>query len=439
MTFNQTMDYLESLQGLGSKLGLETVRELCKRLNNPQDHLSVIHVAGTNGKGSVIAFMDSILRAGKYCVGKYISPTIRDYRERIQINERMISKRELCHYVDQIKVICNQMVEDGYSHPTSFEFETAMAFLYFCEKKVDIVLLETGMGGRLDATNVLENPLLSVITPISMDHMEFLGNSLEAIAREKAGIVKRGAAVLSAVQSEQVRGVLQSVAIANENDYIEVLPQNIKIMKQSVDKQIFIYKKYKKMTIQMAGTHQIYNAALAIEAIEAIQGRLLWNQTLIQIDHQVVQTGLEQAHWSGRLSILAKSPLIICDGAHNLEGAKVLANTIREQFEGRRKIWIMGVLKDKDYVGMLQEIEGITDELITLKPPGTSRALESYELAKEAMKMHRCVSCADSVEEAFELALLLADKESVIVAFGSLYYLGKLMDCNDKRINTRRK
>lgn len=209
MTERETIDYIQSIQKLGSHLGLESVRELCKRLGNPQDALKFIHIAGTNGKGSVLAMISETLAKSGYKTGRYLSPTISDYRERFQINGRMIGKKTLSGYVERLKGVCEEMTEAGFSHPTPFEFETALAFLYFKEKACDVVVVETGMGGRTDATNIITTTMIAVLTSVSMDHMQFLGNNLAAITDVKAGIIKEGIHVVSAWQKPEAEQVIR--------------------------------------------------------------------------------------------------------------------------------------------------------------------------------------------------------------------------------------
>ena len=210
--WKDALSYIESCAGYGIVPGLENIRELCSRLGNPQDNLRFIHVAGTNGKGSVSAYLATVLKCAGYRVGRYLSPTIFTYRERIQVNDRNISVRALCEGVEKIKGICEKMTAEGLAHPTPFEIETALAFLYFQEKKCDIVVLETGMGGLLDATNIIKNTVAAVITSVSMDHMKFLGNTLPEIAAQKAGIIKPGCVVVTALQSPEAALGIQKTA-----------------------------------------------------------------------------------------------------------------------------------------------------------------------------------------------------------------------------------
>lgn len=422
MKEKEAMEYIENLNRFGSVLGLDNMRYLLERLGNPQDKLSFVHIAGTNGKGSVLAYVSTILQQAGYRVGRYISPTIKDYRERIQYNGRMISKKDLCVYVERVKEACDAMTAEGLAHPTPFEVETAMGFLYFLDKNCDIVVLETGLGGRLDATNVIRNTIASVITSISMDHMGFLGNTLEEIAKEKCGIIKEGSAVITCKQKEEAATVIFETCKLLNCDLTVADIENAKGIKYGIERQRFTYKEYKNLEISLAGTVQIENALLAVEVIAAL------GKKGFPVKEKALRDGLIKTRWDGRFQVVSKKPYFIVDGAHNEDAAKKLAESIRFYFTNKKIIYIMGVLRDKEYEKVVEHTYSYAEYIITVTPPNNARALHAYELAQTVQKYQPNVTAADSLEEAVEMAYLLSDKESIIMTFGSLSFLGKIID-----------
>ena len=422
MNDRQAMEYIAGIQGAGIRPGLESIRELCRRLGDPQKSTRWVHVAGTNGKGSVLAYISTILAAAGYRVGRYVSPTIRDYRERIQVNGRMITKKALGEGIGIISGICEGMVREGFPQPTSFEVETALAFWYFQRENCQIGVLETGMGGLLDATNVIEASEVDVIASIGMDHMKFLGDTIEKIADQKAGIIKKGSSVVCMDQKEEVLGVVRRAAEQAEAKFILSEYGNASKVKYGLLKQVFSYHGFQKLEISLAGQFQIANAALAVDACLALRERGF------QIPDRAFYKGLLETKWPGRLTVLKKRPLFLVDGAHNEDAAQKLAQSIEFYFTNRRIIYIMGVLQDKEYDKIIQLTHSFADQIITITPPDNPRALPALELAKEIAKVHPGVTSAGSLEEAVEMAMLLAGQEDVILAFGSLSYLGRLMD-----------
>lgn len=429
MNYQQAMEYIEQISQSGSVYGLETMQELCRRLGNPQDDLQFVHIAGTNGKGSVLSFVSSVLICAGYRTGCYISPVIRDYRERVQVNGRKISQRAVAQLLTRIREACREMTQEGRAQPTAFEIETALAFLYFKQTGCQIVVLETGLGGRLDATNVIRNTLAAVFTSISMDHTALLGDSLEKIASEKAGIIKQGCLIITAPQEPEVWEILKRAAEKEGQGGRVYSPdmEKTKRIRYGLEKQKFDYQQYRDLEISLAGKHQIVNAVTAVEVIEGLQ------EKGFPVGEAKLKRGLLEARWEGRFSIIQKRPLFIADGAHNRDGAKKLADSVRFYFTNRRIIYIIGVLKDKDYEAVLAETYAYAEHIVTLTPPDNQRALPAYELACAARNYHPNVTAADSVEEAVEIAELLAKKEDVILAFGSLSYLGRLMDTVEKK------
>ncbi|MCM1263737.1 MAG: bifunctional folylpolyglutamate synthase/dihydrofolate synthase [Butyrivibrio sp.] len=429
MNYIEAMEYVDSIQRYGSVLGLQNMQRLCERLGNPQESLKFVHIAGTNGKGSVLAYVSTVLQMAGYKVGRYISPTIQDYRERFQINGRLIAKAKFCMYLEQVKQAAGQMEAEGLPHPTPFEIETAIAFLYFADKKCDIVVLETGLGGRLDATNIITTTVCAVLTSISMDHMAMLGKSLEEIAKQKAGIIKDGCRVVSCRQKDEAAKAIEDTAKARGCSLTVADSAMAENIKYGLNKQSFSYGKYKKLEISMAGKYQIDNAVLAVEVINALQGEGF------KISEDKLRQGLSLTRWIGRFSVIGKKPLFIIDGAHNEDAARRLSESIRFYFTNKRIIYIMGVLADKEYEKIISATYEQAQHIIALKPPHNARALDAYELANTLKEYHNSVTVADSISEAVEMAYLLAGKDgnTVIIAFGSLSYLGELIHIVEHR------
>ena len=427
MNEREAMAFIEEAACYGIVPGLDSIRELCCRLGNPQNDLKFVHVAGTNGKGSVCAYIASVLKAAGYRAGKYISPAIFTYREGIQVNDRNITVRELCQGMERIRDICREMTAEGLPHPTPFEIETALGFLFFRERQCDIVVLETGMGGLLDATNIVENTLTAVITPVSREHMNFLGNRLSEIAFQKAGIIKRGCRVVSARQEEEAASVIEEKAVTLECPLTITEAGEIKNVRYGLEKQRFDYRGRKRLEITLAGKYQIENAALALDAVDALR------EKGFPVPEEAVFRGLAGTCWPGRFTVIGRKPLFVADGAHNEAGAAGLAESVEFYFTNKRIIYIMGVLKDKEYEKILRLTASFAEHIITVTPPENPRALSAYELAREAALVHPVVTAVDSLEEAVEMSTLLARKEDVIIAFGSLSFMGRLMEIVEKK------
>lgn len=427
MKYEQAMEYIEEVKRYGIVPGLETSRELCRRLGDPQDELQFVHIAGTNGKGSVLAFVSTVLTAAGYKTGRYLSPVLRSYQERIQVNGRMITKKAVGELLGQIREAAKKMAADGFSHPTAFEVETAMAFLYFKQQACQIVVLETGMGGLLDSTNIIRNTLAAVFTSIGMDHMAQLGKTLSEIAGQKAGIIKEGCQVVSAPQAPEAMQALRIMAEKKGCAVTVVDTDGIQKIRYGMIRQQFHYKNMKNLEITLAGNYQIENCAIAVETVKALSDKGF------PVSENALRAGLKSTKWDGRFTVIGKNPLFVIDGAHNEDAAKKLADSIRFYFTNRRIIYIIGVLKDKEYEKILAQTCAYADQIITLTPPDSQRALGAYELALAAKEYHPRVTAAGSVEEAVEMARLLAGREDVILAFGSLSFLGRLMDVEERR------
>lgn len=409
MTYEETMAYLEGLGKTGSVPGPTNIRNLLERLNNPQDELQFIHIAGTNGKGSVSEFTAEILMAAGYHIGRYVSPALQEYRERFQLDGGMITEADLIAYAGKVKQAADSMQAEGLTVPTIFEFETALTFLYFRDKKCDLVVLETGMGGRLDATNIVKNTALEIFTSISMDHMEYLGNTLTEIAGNKAGIIKPGSLAVSDWQPASAAAVLEREAWQQDCPLAFLDRSEITDVHSSLKEQSFSFRKFRNLKIHLAGLYQVENAALSVLAALALR------KCGYRIPEDAVRSGLERAQWFGRFSVLEEKPLLIADGAHNPDGARKLADSVKFYFTNRRIIYIMGVLKDKDYRGIMKETAVYADRIITLTPPNP-RGLPAAVLAQSAGEAGKEAAAAGSVHEALQMAEAAAGPDDIILA-----------------------
>ncbi len=388
LRYSEAIGYIHSLYKFGSMPGLERVTQLLEVVGNPHNSLKFIHVAGTNGKGSVCAMAAKIFESAGYKVGLYTSPFVLSFRERIQINGKFISKRALAS-------LTKKLLNTGIV-VTEFEFITAMAFMYFKSQKCDIVVLETGLGGRLDATNVIKAPLVSVITSISLDHTAVLGNTVEQITAEKCGIIKQGCKVVSSAQCEQAMSVIKQKA----PDVI--VPYGYKTLRSDFDGQKFIYNN-EEFATSLLGEHQIENAVTAIEAVKA---------SGMKVSKQDITRGLQNVLHPARMEIIRKEPLIILDGAHNPSGAKALEKLVK----GKNLCAIVGVMADKDYNKVLECTAPYFENIVTVTIKENPRSLSAQELAKAVRQYNNNVYAAASYDEAIGLV-----KDKPCVVYGSLY------------------
>lgn len=419
MDYREARVYLENVTKYGSVLGLENMKELLNRLSNPQDELKFIHIAGTNGKGSVLAYVSTVLTEAGYCVGRYISPTLFSYRERIQVDGVYIEKESLARGVTKIRDVIEEMTREGKAHPTVFEIETALSFLYFKEKKCDLVILETGMGGLLDATNVVKTTVAEIITSISLDHLGVLGNNLTEIAQNKAGIIKPGTTVITAEQKEEAMKILDSVCQEKNCRLCKADLKKTQCVHYGYTVQTFDYKHHKNLEISLAGSYQIENAVLAVEALDQI------GMVGYPVTEEQLHRGMKKTTWKGRFTVLKKNPVFVIDGAHNRDAARVLRQSMDLYFSDRRIFYILGMFKDKEYEEVLRQTADRAEHIFTIQTPDNVRALPAEELAEAARKYNKRSEAADTIEEAIEKTMAMADKNDVIIAFGSLSFLGE--------------
>lgn len=424
MNYNQALEYIHGTKKFGSKLGLENIKELLRLLGNPHSDLKIIHVAGTNGKGSTSSFITSMLKEGNYKVGLFTSPYLEKFEERIRINEENISEEELARITVKVKVMVDKMIESGFNHPTEFEIVTAIAFQHYYESKVDYVVLEVGLGGRYDSTNVVDNPLVSVITPIAMDHVEYLGDTLGKIAWEKAGIIKEDSIVVCHPQEDEAMKVIEDVT-QEKNSRLIIAPTDRLVIKEvseygNVFDFSFGEENFYDLHTSLLGNHQIYNAATALTTILTLR-----RQGHINISDEEVRKGLKETRWMGRLEILRRNPRFLIDGAHNLQGIKSLRRALSEMFSYNKLIIGTGMLEDKDVDNMIAELVEIADTVI-ITEPNIFRSMKAEELAKKVEKYNKNYIIEENIIKAIEKSFEIADKGDLIVFGGSLYLIGDI-------------
>ena len=427
MNYKEARVYLDEVSKYGSVLGLESMRELLRRLGDPQNELKFIHISGTNGKGSVLAYLSTILSGAGYRTGRYISPTLFSYRERIQVDGEYIEKESLACHVTAIAAAAEDMQKAGLPSPTVFEIETALAFLYFKEKRCDIVTLEVGCGGLLDATNVITTTLMEVIASISMDHTDLLGDTLAKIAAQKAGIIKPDTMVVSAQQKSEAAQVIEDTCKEQHCTLQMVDESKISNVHYGAEGQTFSYKTWENVAISLAGSYQLKNAALALEGVEALR------KLGYALSDQQVREGLLHTAWRGRFTTLRRDPTVIIDGAHNPAAALELKESLERYFPGKTLYFVMGMFKDKDYAQVIDLTAPLARHIITVETPGNPRAMPARELAEAVGKVNPSVEWADSVAHGVEKALAMAGKEDAVIVFGSLSFLGEAADAVNEK------
>ncbi|MBE6024265.1 MAG: bifunctional folylpolyglutamate synthase/dihydrofolate synthase [Cellulosilyticum sp.] len=427
MTKAEVVRYLEGANGKQIHLGLEVMAELMKALDWPDQGLKIIHIAGTNGKGSVSAMISSILKYAGYKVGRYNSPYFKEPNECIRIDDQLISDETLIEYMEQVEPIL-KVLEQQNKMPSGFEILTALAFIYFRDKEVDFVVLEVGLGGRLDATNVIRQSDLSIITRIAMDHQNFLGDSLELIAREKAGIIKDKGVVLTPIQNAEVMRVIESQCQLKKAQFNVMIEEDIQLIHVTEDMVKFTYHQ-EVYTLGISGKYQAYNASLAIRAVEILKA-----QYGLEIHKIHIREGLKQVRWAGRFEKVKTNPLCFIDGAHNVDGIKALTETL-EALPKRKTIAIIGILGDKEVDEMLRIIVPYIECFIVTRPL-SPRAMDPKMLAEKIKRYTEQVYIEEEIEDALRMALKLATgvfEKVQILGFGSLYMIGILRELILKR------
>lgn len=444
MNYIEAMDFLEETKKYGSQLGLTSIQNLMAELGNIQDEIPLVHIGGTNGKGSVGAMLSQVLTESGYRVGRFCTPDVFAYEDEFQMNGINIKKERLAQLFTKVKAACEKLVAQGKAHPTRFEVETAAAFLWFYEEKCDIALLEVGMGGATDATNLIRKPLISVLTSISMDHIRFLGNSLAEIATVKSGIIKSQVPIVTMKQKPEAMEVIKRKAEEMQAELFLADATQVQNVTQIGGRYAFEWKapmdsnkvciavdtvknNIRKdesasdslcitVNLSLCGAFQVENAVCVLNILHILQKKYP------KITETVIQQGLSHTTWHGRMEQIGTEPDFYLDGAHNEDAVRKLRKTLDDGFSERRIVYIMGVLADKDYEKMIAMMFQPGDHVYTVTP-GNPRALDGKELEKQLLRQNIHAQYCENIQDAVLYALRDAQKEDMILAFGSLSYL----------------
>ena len=424
MNYKEALKYIEETHKFGIRLGLDNMTKLLDLLGNPQDNLNIIHMSGTNGKGSTCSFITSILKEAGYKVGLYTSPFLETFTERIRINGENIPEEDVARIISLIKEKIEQMVKEGYSYPTEFEIITTMAFYYYYEQNVDYVALEVGLGGRYDATNIIKSSQVSVIGSISLDHTNILGDNISKIAYEKGGIIKENGVAIVYNQSDEVKNVIKQICYDKNATYIETNFDDIDIKKSDIYSQVYdvtiFDESYENIEIKLIGEHQINNSILALTVIKYLEG----NKRL-KVDDESIRKGLINTKWPGRIEKISENPLFIIDGAHNEDGALSLAKAIDKNFKYRNLTLLIGMLEDKDIDSVLDILIPKFNKVITTTPDNP-RAIDSSKLKDKILRYTDNVVDKNDIEKALNYTLESSSDNDVIISAGSLYMIGSI-------------
>ena len=421
MTYEEALSYIHSICWKGSKLGLDRTRELLGKLDDPQKELKFIHIAGTNGKGSTAAMLSSILEEAGYRVGLYTSPFINRFNERMQVNHQPIPDEELAALTEYVRPYADAMADS----PTEFELITALAMVWFARQKCDIVVLEVGMGGELDSTNIIDVPEAAVIAAMGLDHVKELGPTMADIARAKAGIIKEGGRVVSYGGTPEADEVIAAVCRARnaslrQPDFSAIVPGDF-----GLEGQTFSYKGWRGLRIPLVGAYQMNNAAVVLETVEVLRQRG-WN-----ISDEAVRQGLADTRWPARFEVLRRDPVFIVDGGHNPHGIRATAESLSRLFPGRKITFVTGVMADKDVEHILGLIVPLADQFFTVRPDNP-RAMDAGELARRIEAMGAKATACASVRDGVDRAIQAEGPHGVACALGSLYMSGEVRSCFGK-------
>ena len=420
MDYKEALDYIGGSTWFGAEPGLDRIRELLESLGRPQDRLKAVHIAGTNGKGSCAAMLAAILKASGYKTGLFTSPYIQRFNERMQINGKQIEDDTLADIVAAVKPAAESMDE----HPTQFEMITACAMLWFAREGCDIAVLEVGLGGRFDATNIIGTPEAAVIMHIGLDHTRILGETVEQIAFEKAGIIKPGCDCVLYQQEENVIRVIRDIC-ANRGarltvaDFEQILPEF-----DSIDGQVFTYRG-EAYALPLLGQNQLCNAAVVLDTVSVLR-RKGWKLEQSDVEH-----GLYSVSWPARFEIVSEEPAFVIDGGHNPQCAETVADNLRRYFPGKRCVILAGVMRDKDYPEIFRILDPEAAEYVCVTPTSGSRALPAAELGAMLEDFGKKVTVCESVPAAIAAASDAAGKDGVVCAVGSLYLAGEIRNCFD--------
>lgn len=417
MSYQETLKYIHNVKWQGSKPGLSRTQELLRSLGNPEKKLKFVHIAGTNGKGSTAACIASVLQKAGYRTGLYTSPYIMRFNERMQVNGIHISDEELEKLTAEIRPFADAMTDS----PTEFELITALGMQYFLYKQCDIVVLEVGLGGELDSTNVIETPDVAVITAIGLDHTNELGSTLPEIANAKAGIIKHGGDVAIYGGNATVEKVFERVC-SEKNAILTITDfHKLKFHSCTLDACIFDFGQYKNIHLPLIGTYQPNNAALAITAIEILRKKGY------EISDEDIVSGLNSVKWMGRFEVLHRDPVFILDGSHNPHGMEATAMSLQKHFGDKKIVFLTGVMADKDIGSMMKFIAPLAKSFVTVEPPNP-RAMDSAALADLLSVYGKPTTPCDSIKAGVAEAIRQAGQEGIVCALGSLYFSGDIRD-----------
>lgn len=424
MNYEEAIKFIHSTYKFGSKLGLDNITKLTELLGNPQNSYKIIHVAGTNGKGSTCNMIHDVLMSSGYKVGLFISPFLEEFSERIQINKTHINNESLARITSLVKEKIEIMLSEGYNHPTEFEVVTAIGLKYFEEEKINFLVLEVGLGGRFDATNVVKDTLVSVITSISYDHTEYLGNTLEEIAFEKSGIIKENSSVVIYPQDDRIKNVIKEIAKSKNAEVYETDKKNIGKTKGDLTGQWFSYLKtdvfnIPELKINFLGEHQLWNALTALRVLEVLKIKGY------HITEESIKDGFSTSRFAGRFEVINASPCIILDGGHNINGIEYFSKSVKEYFQNKKIILFYGMLKDKNPESVIDYLIPLSKEIYTLTPDNP-RAMLSSDLAN-LISIHADIK-ATPINNYSDIIDILknVDKNDVIAFVGSLYMIGEV-------------
>ena len=417
MNATEAIEYIHSVCWKGSIPGLGRTQALLEKMGNPEKKLKFVHIAGTNGKGSTAAMTASILRKAGYRTGLYTSPYIYRFHERMQVDGLEITNEELSEITEYVKPLAESLTEV----PTEFELVCCIAFEYFVRKQCDIVVLEVGMGGAFDATNVIETPEVAVITNIGLDHTEVLGDTVEKIAETKSGIFKENGHAVVYRSTPSVEAVYEKVCAEKHVKLVKADFDSLRLKKHTLDGQVFDCGDRKDLVLPLLGDHQLHNASVVLSIVDTLK-IIGWN-----INEQNIRDGMKDVKWPGRFDVVSHSPLFIIDGGHNPQCIEALVKNVEDYLHDRKVIALTGVLADKDYADMYVPIMPFVNQFVCITPPNP-RKLEAAELAKYLRTKGANAVGSDSIMDGVKTALELAGSDGVVLCFGSLYSIGSIRD-----------
>ena len=421
MNVNEALTYIHSISWMGSIPGLGRTQALLAKMGNPEKKLKFIHIAGTNGKGSTAAMLAGILRSAGYRTGLYTSPYILRFNERMQVNGESIADDELARITEYVRPLADSLEE----HPTEFELVTCIAMEYFARQKCDIVVLEVGLGGEFDSTNVIDAPEAAVIVNIGLDHMSVLGDTVEEIAKAKAGIIKPGCDCVLYAQQESVEAVIAQACAEASTRLHRAGMEELRLRSHGLEGQRFDWKDLTDLHLPLLGEHQLHNASAVLTTVEVLRGRG-WN-----IPEDAVRKGIAEVTWPGRFQLMRKDPLFIIDGGHNPQCLEALVRAIRDYLPGQKLTFLCGCMADKDYAEMFGELAPYAKEFVTVTP-NNPRSLSAEELAKSLRKRGLSASSRETIAQGVRTAIEQAGSDGAVCACGSLYMISDVIDALKK-------